>query len=102
MTKLAKQLLCVCMRNGVQLWHEKERIEKLQSILEKSTGHHFITFDDQTINTADIVGIFSADTMQDLNRRKNGQWQCHVGTWHDKQNKYLLRVQQMNANYSPK
>lgn len=85
MTQLAKQLMCIQMRSGVEIWVEKERVETLQDILTKITGSKFITFDDQTINTADIVGIFAANTMEAHTRRKNGQWQCSVrGEYHDR------------------
>jgi len=84
MNEITKQLMCVCMRNGVQLWIEKERVERLQELLNNTSGNRFIDFDGQTINTADVVGIFTAESMADLTRRKNGQWQCDYGKWHQK------------------
>jgi len=74
--------MCVCMRNGAQLWMERERVGNLQRLLQQSSGHIFIGFEDQTINTADIVGIFSAQTMGELTMRKNGKWQCGFSEWH--------------------
>ena len=84
MNEISKSLMCVQMRSGVEVWVEAERAEALQDVLGKISGSKFIRFDEQTLNTADIVGVFRASTMADVTRRKNGQWQCHRGTWHDK------------------
>ena len=84
--ELSKNLYCVQMRSGVEVWVEGEDTKKLQGLLEKLMGKHiFINFLDQTFNTADVVGIFSAATMEDNTRRKNGQWKCYAGEWHDRQ-----------------
>ncbi|MDY0388720.1 MAG: hypothetical protein RBT65_16675, partial [Methanolobus sp.] len=87
MTELAKNLYCIQMRTGVEIWVEHERAVKLQNILSSISGSKFILFEEETINTADIVGIFKAGTMQDLTRRKNGQWLCDKGTWHQRGDK---------------
>lgn len=70
------------MRSGVEIWIEAERAENLQNALQGITQSKFIRHDGQTINTADIVGIFYASTMAEHTRRKNGEWQCPSGTWH--------------------
>lgn len=82
--ELSKLLFCVCMRNGVEIWMEQERVEKLQKLIENLTGTKFVNFDNETINTADIVGIFSAETMNENTRRKNGQWKCKYDFWHER------------------
>jgi hypothetical protein len=82
--ELAKNLMCVCMRNKVEIWVEKEKIEKLKEILANTTGNRFIDFDGQSINTADVIGIFDAQTMEEMTRRKNGQWKCDQGNWHNR------------------
>jgi len=88
MTKeISKNLMCISMRSGVEIWVEGEKAELLQDILENISQHKFIRFEDQTFNTADLVGVFSAGTMGDATRRKNNQWQCHQGTWHEKSEK---------------
>lgn len=72
------------MRSGVEIWIENERAQTLQEALMAITQHKFIRFGDQTFNTADIVGVFQATTMEAATRRKNGQTQCKEGVWHDK------------------
>lgn len=72
------------MRSGVEIWVEHEKASTLQEIINNLTSSRFIHFEGQTVNTADIVGIFSAQTMDDHTRRKNGQWRCEYDKWHDR------------------
>lgn len=84
MNQLSVQLACIQMRSGVEIWLESEKAKKLQIILKEITSHKFIDFESETFNTADVVGIFLATTMEDYTHRKNGQWKCNEGNWHDK------------------
>lgn len=82
-TELTKELRCIAMRNGVQIWIEKDRIEKLLvSLTTKEKG--FYSIDEELINIADVVGIFSPKMMESMIRRKNGQWECKYGNWHER------------------
>ena len=72
------------MRNGVEIWKEDNRLNNLTKVLTGGNKIGFIEIDDELINSADIVGIFTAKTMEDLKRRKNGQYKCRFGVWHDK------------------
>lgn len=85
MTKeLTKKQMCLYMRNGVMIWIDEDNVKKLEKVLQSITGHKFVLFEEQTINTADVVGIFSPEAIEDLTRRKNGGWKCKKGNWHDK------------------
>jgi len=84
MNELTKNLMCILMRGGVEIWTEERRIETLKETLPRLKEHKFIGIDDELINTADIIGIFSAQTMEDKTRRKNGMWKCKWGHWHNK------------------
>ena len=44
----------------------------------------FIKINDEGINTAEIVGWFTLKTMEDYAKRKNGQFKCQYGTWHQR------------------
>ncbi len=73
------------MRNGIEIWLDGDRVKQLQAILESISQSKFINFDDRTINTADITGIFSTDDLYDHTQRKNGLWKCqNQAVWHDK------------------
>jgi hypothetical protein len=82
MNNLTVELMCISMRNGVNVWLEKSRMEALYQVLEKSRESRFITFDGTVINTADIVGIFTPQQMDEMGKRKRGLWPCRYGEWH--------------------
>lgn len=84
MKELSKKLVCVVMRNSVELWLEEERAENLKKELLSDNKARFYGFEGRMVNIADIVGIFSAQDMEELSRRKNWQYKCSYGTWHDK------------------
>ncbi len=84
MNELSKNLKCISIRNGVEIWLEHDRAENLIRALENLTDKKFINIDGQIINTSDIVGVFDAVTMADTTRRKNFEWKCKKGTWHAK------------------
>lgn len=97
MNEVSIRLMAIVMRNGIEIWVEGEKTKKLQDILGTIQSSTFIHFEEQTINTADIVGIFSPSTMDEHLRRKNGQWKCQKGEWHDKGQKCTCRDQQQVA-----
>ena len=82
MTEISVNLMCISIRSGVQIWVEQSRAATLQCILSTLTQHKFVEFEGQTFNTADLVGVFTPESMDELTRRKNGQWQCKHGEWH--------------------
>lgn len=84
MNKLSKNLKCVVLRNGIEIWKEDDRLNDLAKKLLSGQKIGFINIDDELINSADIIGIFSAQVMEEAVRRKNGQWKCQYGNWHDR------------------
>lgn len=83
--ELSRNLMCICMRNGIELWLEGDQVTQLSQVLDSVTSSRFIHLPDgQYLNTADIVGVFKANTMESLIRRKNGDWQCQDAKWHTK------------------
>lgn len=81
---LTKELVCILLRVGIEIWVEKERAEKLDLILRSSNCPQFIEYEGQLVNKSDISGIFNAKTMEERAKRKNGEWKCHNNTWHEK------------------
>lgn len=82
--KLTKNLMCICLRNGIEIWEEEDKTNKLQDLLNAIQKSTFVHFEKMSINTADIVGIFDAKTMDNYSRRKNGEWKCRENNWHEK------------------
>jgi hypothetical protein len=84
MNELTKKIMCIKMRDGVELWIEDDRIDNLKSYLKSLTGTKFIEIGSEMINSADITGIYEATTMAEVVRRRNGEWKCKKGNWHAK------------------
>jgi len=83
--KLSKQKKCILMRNEIQIWIDKDKANSLIKRLQE-TDKRFITLRErgEVINVADVQGIYSPKTIEEYKRRKNGQWKCKHGTWHDR------------------
>lgn len=75
--------VCVLLRGGIELWIDAERRDALEARL-KDSSVRFIKLDNQTVNTFEVLGIFTPDAIEERRRRKNGQWTCKAGSWHDK------------------
>lgn len=84
MGELSKELMCIQIRSGIEIWLERARAEAFIRALSVPNAPQFVEVDGNMINRADVVGIFGAANMEDSTRRKNRQWQCRAGTWHDK------------------
>lgn len=97
MKELTKNLVCVCIRNGAQIWVESERADNLKKTLNNSEKHRFIEFENEFINSADIIGVFSPEVMEEITRRKNGQWKCKYDKWHDKFKKCECAIEKMSG-----
>lgn len=79
------------MRNGIEIWIDGEKAKILEERLSNLEKHVFFTYENRVINTADISGLFTAQDMADQEKRKNGQWKCERGNWHDKKAKCECR-----------
>ena len=86
MKELTKELMCIKLRSGVEIWVEKEKAQKLIDLLG-TTKTKFVEIGDEIINSADVEGVFTPQTMDDLRKRKSGKWQCQYGVWHDRYEK---------------
>ncbi len=82
--ELSVNLVCLVMRNGVQIWVEKDRAQRLFLLLASPNAPQFIEYDGRLLNRADLTGIFTAQDMEDHTRRKNGESKCLQGKWHEK------------------
>lgn len=68
--EITKNLMAVVMRNGIEIWIEKDKIKKLILILSTAKTSKFIVVENEVINTADIIGVFSAKTMEEFILRR--------------------------------
>lgn len=84
---LAKKQMCIQTRSGIELWINEEDSQKAFAALN-GTGR-FVILEGRMLNAADVVGIFKPEDMDSATRRKNGQWKCNGGQWHDKGEKCM-------------
>lgn len=89
-SEITTSLVCIVIRGGMEIWMPGDKLTSFDtqySQARKNGGLLF--FEGERINPADVVGVFKAQTMEATTRRKNGQWLCQQGTWHDRQEKCL-------------
>ena|SRR3990167_1328659 len=82
--QLSNKQKCLVMRNGIEIWLDGDKANKIgNDMLVIPRG--IFKAEDRFLNTADIIGIFTPEDMDNLTRRKNGQWKCEKrGRWHDR------------------
>lgn len=78
---------CVLIRSGLEIWIEEDRAEKLILALKQPDAPRFININGQLVNTYEVLGVFTPDAMEERTRRKNGEWLCKKGRWHEKHQK---------------
>lgn len=86
--EIVQSLHCVVVRNGIEIWIPSDKMQAFDNAYKLARkNQELMYFGEERINPADVVGVFKADTMSDLTRRKNGQWKCQHGNWHDRNEK---------------
>jgi hypothetical protein len=82
MNEITRPQLCLLLKNGMQIWQDKEKLELLRSRLE-SRREGFISVDGEFLSISEIAGIFSPERMKEYTMKKNKQWQCKFQFWHN-------------------
>lgn len=91
--EITKSQKCVVMRNGVEIWADAEKADGFGDDCVKGMKG-MVKFEGRYLNTADFVGVFFPDDMESLVRKKNKQWKCKHGTWHDMGEKCVCLTQE--------
>lgn len=84
MTEITKNLMCVVVRGGIEVWIDDEKVDNLMGAMEKDS---VIKMGKNVINTKDIVGIFSPEVIAERDKKKKGDWDCKYGNTHQKYEK---------------
>ena len=84
MTEITKKQECIFIRNGIEIWVDEDKAVQIKTDLLQGIANNFIKAGNRIINVKEIVGIFNPDDLEDLKRRKNGQWKCDYGEWHNR------------------
>jgi len=94
MNEVSRELMCIFIRGGVELWVEKEKIGAIQEQIKRGV---LFTIEGNMINANDIIGIFKPEVIADRTRRRNGQHQCEYGKWHERFKKCECKVEGMGG-----
>lgn len=81
--EVTKNFVCVLLKNGIEIWLEKDRTDNLKSLME-SNSVNYLDLDGETISKNQIAGIFTPQRMDEYTRRRNGEWKCGYEIWHEK------------------
>lgn len=84
MKEITKNLMIILVRGGVEIPIDNENLPALQERIAKGT---FVQIDNNLINTKDIVGVFKPEILDEMQRKRRGQWLDRNGIWRDKSDK---------------
>lgn len=85
MNELQLPSKCIVFRNGIEIWIPAgEKLSRFENALDNLQTHVFVSWEGRRMNTADMVGIYLPEDMEDMKRRKNGEWVCNYGRWHQR------------------
>jgi hypothetical protein len=78
MKKKSKNLKCILLSNGMEIWEDADKLRGLIHILVNRTGDGFLNIDDgwednNIVNSAQIVGIFTEDTIKNKIKNQKGR-----------------------------
>jgi len=87
MTQQSKELdikkLYLITYSGAKFLITNEQADKIVSLI--NAGAKVIKISENNyMGVSDFKGIYDSKNIEDDLRRKNGQWKCEYGTWHDK------------------
>lgn len=87
MSEIAKIQKCLVVKGGLQIWLDEERADRVEQALQTHSGAGFLPIDGRLININEVSGIYTPADLEEMTRRKNGEWQCKKGKWHERNEK---------------
>jgi hypothetical protein len=79
---LTKNLKCLLIRGGIEIWLEADELAQITLVLEKLAGKQtFLALKGRIINTFEIQGIFTPEDMANKERIRKGLHRCEHGKW---------------------
>lgn len=85
MNQLTDKTKCLLTREGVEIWINDDQEQKIFNITQDGKNR-LIEVDGEKMMTSQISGIYSAQKIQELRRKKQGWWQCELcHRWHPRE-----------------
>ena len=83
--EITNKTKCLLTREGIEIWINDIQAEKISQLILTAKENKLIEVDGETISVNSISGIYSAQKIEDLRRKKQEQWQCeYCKRWHAK------------------
>jgi hypothetical protein len=90
--EIARQQKVLVLRNGLEIWIDKDKAEEIENDWVNGNLKGAFKIEGRTLNTSDLSAIVKPLDMEELRRRKNGQWKCRFGVFHDRGEKCSCEV----------
>jgi len=81
--EISKELVCLITMNKSEIWIEKDKLPSIMSLILENSNN-FIEINGGFVRASQIVEVKTVEQMEEVTRRKNGEWKCKYGTWHKK------------------
>jgi hypothetical protein len=76
---------CLLTREGVEIWVNEEQAEKISQLILTAKDNKLIEVEGEIISVNSISGIYTAEKIEILRRKRQGEWQCeYCKRWHKK------------------
>lgn len=72
----------VVLHTGAVLWLPATRALNLIKALESDACPKSLEINGQWVATSSVAGVYTAQEMRNIARRKAGEWQCEYQNWH--------------------
>ena len=82
-TEIANKQKVLLTYDGIELWLDEEKWKKLEYALDNQIGQ-FYEIEGRRVSKSNITGIWYPIDIEEKKRRKNGQWKCSYGRWHNR------------------
>jgi len=82
--ELSLQKRVVIVKNGATFYLDIARAEKIEALLLSPNKPDFVKIDGTLVSIREITMVADASKVEEMNRRKKGDWQCARGHWHSR------------------
>lgn len=86
MNSLATPKNVILMKSGLTLLVDPQTADVISTSLSRQSAHTFFRIKElgETINSAEIEGIYSPSKYEELLKTKSGEYRCSYDRWHKK------------------
>ena len=81
--EITNKTKCLLTREGIEIWLNDEQAEKISHLILTAKDNKLIEIEGETVSVNSISGIYTAEKIELLRRKKHGEWQCgYCKRWH--------------------